>query len=108
MANTVKALHKYTCQMCGLRLVLPGGVVYAEGAHIHPLGAPHNGPDVKENVLCLCPNDQVKFDRGAIYLTDKLAVVDGNAGTEVGQLRLANGHRLELTHVAYHRGLFGY
>jgi putative restriction endonuclease len=63
---------------------------------------------VKENVLCLCPNDHVKFDHGAIYLTDRLTVVDGDKGAELGRRRVAKGHRIELKHVAYHRGLFGY
>jgi putative restriction endonuclease len=74
--------------------------------HIHPLGTPHNGPDVKENVLCVCPNDHVRFDHGAIYLTDKLTVVDGSSRTELGQLRLAKGHPIELRYIAYHRELF--
>lgn len=38
---------------------------YAEAAHIRALGSPHNGPDVIENVLCLCPNHHVLFDNGA-------------------------------------------
>jgi putative restriction endonuclease len=80
----------------------------AEGADISSLGTPHNGPDVKENVLCLCPNDHVRFDHGAIYLTDKLAVIDGGSGVEVGRLRLAKGHQIDLGRAAFHRGLFGY
>jgi putative restriction endonuclease len=108
MANAVKALHNYTCQVCGDRLVLPGGAAYAEGAHIRPLGTPHNRPDVKENVLCLCPNDHVGFDHGAIYLTNKLAVIDGGSGVEVGRLRLAKGHLIDLGSAAFDRGLFGH
>jgi putative restriction endonuclease len=108
MANVVKALHNHTCQVCGQCLVLPGGAAYAEGAHIRPLGTPHNGPDVKENVLCLCPNDHVRFDHGAIYLTNKLVVIDGNAGVEVAPLRPAKGHQIDIQHVAFHRRLFGY
>jgi putative restriction endonuclease len=50
----------------------------------------------------------VKFDHGAIYLTDNLTVLDGNTGAGLGQLRVAKGHQIELKHVAYHRGLFGY
>ncbi|MBT6251913.1 MAG: hypothetical protein HOI84_01280, partial [Flavobacteriaceae bacterium] len=34
----------------------------AIGAHIKPLGRPHSGPDVKENLLCLCPNHHDQFD----------------------------------------------
>ena len=53
---------------------------YAEGAHIRPLGYPHDGPDVLGNVLCLCPNDHVRFDYGAIWLDDRLYVVDAQLG----------------------------
>ncbi|MDQ1305783.1 MAG: putative restriction endonuclease [Actinomycetota bacterium] len=35
---------------------------------IKALGVPHNGPDVLENLLCLCPNDHARFDRAAIYI----------------------------------------
>ncbi len=108
MANAVKALHKYTCQVCGIRLVLPGGAAYAEGAHIHPLGIPHNGPDTKDNMLCLCPNDHVRFDRGAIYLTDDLAVIEAATGAKVGRLRLGKSHQMSNANLAFHRALFGY
>jgi putative restriction endonuclease len=54
-------------------------------AHIRPLGAPHNGPDVKENIIiCLCPNHHVLFDSGAITLADDLLVigVDGRGKSD--------------------------
>jgi hypothetical protein len=47
-------LYDFTCQICGTRLATPAGA-YAEICHIKPLGRPHNGPDVPENILCLCP-----------------------------------------------------
>jgi hypothetical protein len=53
-----KNLYDCTCQVCGARLETASGP-YAEGAHIRPLGRPHSGPDVLENVLVLCPNDHV-------------------------------------------------
>ena len=60
----VKALYGFRCQVCGGRLETPVGP-YAEGAHLRPVGQPHHGPDEASNVLCLCPNDHVKLDRGA-------------------------------------------
>jgi predicted restriction endonuclease len=53
-------------------------MLYAEAHHIKPLGAPHNGPDVRANILCVCPNDHVLLDYGAIKLY-------GNHLKEVGQ-----------------------
>jgi hypothetical protein len=63
----VNQLYDHPCQVCGIRLEVDGGA-YAEGAHIRALGRPHDGPDVIKNVLRLCPNDHVLFDKGAIYI----------------------------------------
>lgn len=62
-AVSVKKRHDYRRQVCGVRLEAQAGP-YAEGAHIQALGSPHNGPDVEENILCLCPNLHVLFDNG--------------------------------------------
>jgi putative restriction endonuclease len=71
---------------------------YAEAAHIRPLGWPHDGPDVAENVLCLCPNHHVLFDRWQLSLTDDLALIG-----ETGRLRLHRRHTVAVEHVRYHR-----
>jgi putative restriction endonuclease len=102
----VKVLHDYTCQVCGERLQTPAGP-YAEGAHLRPVGRPHNGPDAPENVLCLCPNDHVRLDRGVITLDGSFNVIAGSTGNVLGPLRVASGHELDPTHAEYHRGLHG-
>ncbi len=107
VAVGVKTMYNYTCQLCGTRLELPGGVAYAEGAHIKPLGVPHNGPDVAENVLCLCPNDHVLLDKGAIIITDELRVLVAETLADLGPLRRHPTHRIDLRLLAYHRHLFG-
>jgi putative restriction endonuclease len=66
VVQRAKELHSCACQVCGSAIEVRGGW-YAEGAHVRPLGHPHNGPDVLANVLCLCPNDHVRFDFGAIW-----------------------------------------
>jgi 5-methylcytosine-specific restriction endonuclease McrA len=68
LARMVKETHQYQCQICGRTLRIRDGLPYAEAHHIKPLGAPHNGPDVRGNILCLCPNDHVLLDYGAIRL----------------------------------------
>jgi len=105
VGNYVKRLHRHTCQVCGEVIGTPGGP-YAEGAHIRPLGFPHNGPDVVENVLCLCPNDHVRFDTGAIWLDDDLVVVDAATGQRTTSLRKVKGHSLRPDCVEYHRGMW--
>lgn len=67
-AKRVKQLHDYTCQVCGETLPLPDGSRYAEAHHVKPLGQPHNGPDVPENIIVLCPNHHALCDYGAITL----------------------------------------
>lgn len=96
-AQKVKELHKYRCQVCGICLDTPSGP-YAESAHIRPLGAPHNGPDVLENILCLCPNHHVLFDYGAFSIGDDMSLI----GTE-GVLRTSRDHQINQEYLRYHR-----
>jgi hypothetical protein len=98
----VKRMHGYQCQVCGTRLEMPDGP-YAEGAHVRPLGSPHDGPDLPPNVLCLCPNHHVLLDGGAFSIRDDLTLI----GLE-GRLRTAEGHRIDPAYLLYHRRLFGY
>ena len=69
LSKSVKDDHKDTCQSCSIQLQVPGGT-YSEAAHVKPLGSPHNGPDTAENIICLCPNCHVLFDRGSIWLDE--------------------------------------
>ncbi|WP_030392636.1 YDG/SRA domain-containing protein [Kitasatospora purpeofusca] len=96
----VKAWHDNRCQVCALRIEVPGGS-YSEGAHIQALGSPHNGPDIAANVLCLCPNCHVMLDAGAIVLTDDLIVIKG--GIAIGPLRTHPQHKIDLNCVRQQR-----
>lgn len=96
----VKRLHDFCCQVCGKRLETPDGP-YAEGAHIRPLGSPHLGPDNLENVLCLCPDHHVLFDRLAFSIDSDLRLI----GIE-GKLRIEQGHSISEAHLRHHRERF--
>lgn len=89
LARKIKALHKNICQLCGQTVTLKGGATYAEAHHIKPLGSPHNGPDVAENIVVLCPNHHVMLDYGAIPLESK-------------NLRSIQGHVIGSAYIAYH------
>jgi putative restriction endonuclease len=104
-SRRVKTLHKYTCQVCGVRIEIAAGA-YAEGAHIRPLGRPHDGPDVEGNILCLCPNDRVRFEFGAILIDNDLSIRDAVSGAIVGTLRTVAQHTLDRDQLAYHRERF--
>lgn len=102
VADYVKRVHDYTCQVCGIRLATPTGA-YAEAAHIRGLGQPHSGPDVAANVLCLCPNHHALFDFGMLIINDDLTVVERAEGTVLGRLRESGGHEVGRQFLAYHR-----
>lgn len=89
LARKIKTLHKNICQICGETIKLKNDQSYAEAHHIKPLGNPHNGPDVAENIVVLCPNHHVMFDYGALSLDAK-------------NLRTLQGHIISDAYIAYH------
>lgn len=98
----VKQHYKNQCQVCGQAVETRNGT-YSEGAHIQALGRPHNGPDVVGNLLCLCPNHHVAFDKGGFAIADDLSLMGIS-----GQLTTRAGHQLELEYVRYHRRHHGF
>ncbi len=106
VTKAVKALYDDRCQVCDTRVELSKGA-YSEGAHVRPIGAPHNGPDKVTNMLCLCPNHHVMFDGGGLYITNNYFVYDCD-GRPVGPLTVdVRNHLLSLAHLTYHRSLHG-
>lgn len=104
VAHQVKKMYSHACQICGGVVETPSGP-YAEGAHIKPLGRPHDGPDVLGNILCLCPNDHVRFDLGYFVVSSSARVVRNESGEELGELRVDDRHDLREDCLAYHRSL---
>ncbi|TQJ33053.1 putative restriction endonuclease [Arthrobacter sp. SLBN-122] len=100
IAEEVKKLYSDVCQVCGTQLRTSVGT-YSEAAHIRPLGAPHNGPDVPGNILCLCPNCHKKFDGHALTISEDWRVYD--LGHPIGALKRNPRHGISMDHVAYHR-----
>ncbi|MFI5035409.1 MAG: YDG/SRA domain-containing protein [Acidimicrobiales bacterium] len=104
----VKRTHDFTCQICATRLKTPASA-YAEGAHIRPLGAPHDGADTVENMLCLCPNCHTLFDHGGLYVNEEsMEVVSAVTKEVLGSLRQAPGHHVDATNLHYHRDHVAY
>lgn len=102
VADFVKRVHDFTCQVCGTRIPTPTGA-YAEAAHIRALGRPHRGPDEVNNVMCLCPNHHVQFDLGVFVINDDFTVLDLSTGQHKGVLRQLPEHNIALEHIRYHR-----
>ena len=103
IARDIKKLYNYECQICQVVIHTKSGR-YAEGAHIRPLGRPHNGDDNPNNILCLCPNHHVMFDKGSFSIEDNLELV----GMVSGQLVLHAKHKLNISNLKYHRQSHGY
>ena len=101
----IKELYDYRCQICGVRIETPGGP-YAEGAHIRPVGRPHDGPDSPDNVLCLCPTCHVKLDRGVICFDGNAEVFEISNNRGIGQLNVDPSHHPDAAHAHYLYGLF--
>lgn len=102
VASRIKEIYDFTCQVCRTRIDTPAGP-YAEGAHIRPLGRPHDGPDHQSNVLCLCPNDHVRLDYGALWILDDLSIVDALSGEQLGVLTVVPTHAIDPAHLKYDR-----
>lgn len=89
LSRQLKQMHDNTCQVCGEALSMGRKGTYSEAHHIKPLGRPHNGPDVAENILVLCPNHHAQCDYGAIRL-------------DHSKLREAEGHHVGQQFIDYH------
>jgi predicted restriction endonuclease len=63
--------------------------MYAEAHHIKPLGRPHNGLDVAENIIVLCPNHHVQLDYGALKLSRET-------------VQSIHGHYIASQYIEYH------
>lgn len=103
VTNEIKRLYNYECQVCGLVIAAKNGR-YAEGAHVKGLGKPHNGSDTTNNVVCLCPNHHVMFDKGLFSIEDDYSLVGELSGT----LSVRKEHKLKLSNLKYHRETHGY
>ena len=89
LAKAIKRLHDYRCQICGLTVELASKQAYCEAHHIMPLGSPHNGPDVAENIICVCPNHHAQLDYTAIKI-------------DLASLRQHPNHQIAQEYVNYH------
>ncbi|AKD04363.1 YDG/SRA domain-containing protein [Pontibacter korlensis] len=103
IALEVKKLYKYECQVCKTAIKTKSGY-YAEGAHIRPLGMPHDGDDSLANLLCLCPNHHVMFDKGTFTISDSFQIL----GEVEGELFVHPKHQIAPQHLTYHREIHGY
>lgn len=89
LVKKLKSINKNRCQICNESIVLRDGNLYSEAHHLKPLGQPHNGPDVLQNMLCLCPNCHIKLDYGAVLL-------------DITELSIFPAHVIDIEFINYH------
>lgn len=100
ISQNVKTIYENTCQVCGIKLTTSNGP-YSEGAHILPLGKPHNGPDHESNILCLCPNHHVLLDGFAFSITENGRLI----GLE-GELNISKKHTISKKSLVWHQMMY--
>ena len=102
LAQSIKIIHDFRCQICGERLESPNGP-YAEAAHIKPLGRPDDGPDISGNLLCVCPKHHKLLDNGGIVVNQDLAFVHIVSGQIIGPLTQNPKHMVGVDFLNWHR-----
>ena len=92
----LKDLYDNECQMCGTKIILSDEAAYSEGAHVRPLS--ESGPDIKENVLILCPNHHALIDHGEVTFSQ-----DGSwhSINDTGVINYKPGHTVDWRYFSY-------
>lgn len=104
-SQAAKDWHENLCQICGVVTCIDGGRRYSEGAHIRPLGTPHDGPDTAGNILCLCATHHAQLDYGGLRIEVDLTVVERMTGKVLGTLRTHSKHVIDTAMLDYRRAL---
>ncbi|HEX8143123.1 MAG TPA: HNH endonuclease [Pyrinomonadaceae bacterium] len=101
----IKRRYNNICQVCRKPVLIGKLKYYAEAHHLWPIGSPHFGADVPGNIVVLCPNCHVMFDRGAAtILPNTLDVQHTVEGTYPANKRLylEPWHMLGQRYIKYH------
>jgi hypothetical protein len=103
LAADMKRRYENLCQVCKNTIQL-STKTYAESHHIRPLGAPHFGPDTEGNIVVVCPNHHVMFDRGALSVDPQTLLISHVCGAiEPRYLFVLPWHRVNPRMLTYHQ-----
>lgn len=95
----LKLLYDYKCSLCDSHLTGVNQPI-VEVHHLIPLGKPHDGLDIKENMIVLCPNHHAQFDAGVLFLSTSLEVY--NIFGEMVKKEIQNLHYISKDSIIYH------
>lgn len=105
LGEQVKRFYEHRCQVCNVLLKRPGGAI-AIGAHIKPLGRPHDGPDDLRNMLCLCPNHHDQFDSFSFFIEPCTHQVFGLEGFSGRTINVHKKHVIDDDFLEHHKREF--
>jgi len=94
---SIVPLYRYTCSLCGIRILSPSGHTLVEAAHIHPHSKSRD--DSIGNGFALCRNHHWAFDAGLWAVDDDYrAVISATSFSEQGPpaVGLINYHSSKL------------
>ncbi|UWG98008.1 HNH endonuclease [Dehalobacter sp. DCM] len=98
----LKALYQNKCQICGEAIEVSPDNFLSEVHHIRPLGE-HNGADVIENMIVLCPNHHAMFDRGSITIDlYTKTVIHFNPNNPLNNEQIKLKHDIDRNYIEYH------
>lgn len=104
-SKNLKKLYSDKCQICNIVLKLSDRN-YSETHHLQPLGKTHQGPDIQENMLVVCPNHHAQLDYLALTINPDTLEVTHKNGSKSGKLRVLQNHKLQKRYLQYHHDLY--
>lgn len=103
MVRRMKTMYGFACQVCGFPPIqIRPNEFYVEGHHLRPLGGIHKGSDTQDNIVLLCPNHHVLFDKFAMSIdpSDGQTIVSRSRTRTRAKMLMM--HRLRTENVRYH------
>lgn len=102
LVKNLKHEHDYRCQICDAQRRRSRTAHYAEGHHLHPLG--DGGPDIRANVVVVCPTCHADLDYGMLTIEPELLYVQHSydRSRDGVPLRTVSSHDLGREYIEYH------
>lgn len=76
LSREVKSENSWKCQICDMSIKLNNGNYYSEGHHLQPLGGEYQGPDIKGNIIIVCPTHHTELDYGVIAINPVTSMIE--------------------------------
>ncbi len=97
------------CQICGNTISIPGKGNYSMIRYLKPPDPPHNGPDIRENMMVLCPSHNAEMAFGVFFIDNAtMKIIHHNIANQYhdSPIRLNEDHQLSHEYLEYHKDEF--